>query len=200
RQKEQEQISGFLKHPRSGIFYLSGEPGIGKSRLLQAAIHEATELGWSIFFGACHRWSSSEVLSPIADAIAAEIDKLSVRDKNKLMEGFPSLRKLLPLELGVTGDSEPTDGQDLAEARRNLYSVIAQYLQASSGPAGTLLVLDDLQWAGEDTIKLLQFLLAQPQRLPLAIVCSFRSSDTNPESALMQLRVDTIRAGRAVHL
>ena len=48
-------------------------------------------------------------------------------------------------------------GQD--RERRLLFSAVSRYFRRVAGRAGTLLVLDDLQWAGEDALRLLATLV-----------------------------------------
>jgi hypothetical protein len=61
-----------------------------------------------------------------------------------------------------------------------------------AGPAGTLLVLDDVQWAGEDALDLLRTLLRSAER-PLRVVGAYRSSEVRPPDPLGILAADLAR-------
>src|SRR5262249_49702449 len=52
------------------VLLVAGEPGIGKSRLLQAGIERAEREGWTVLSGGCHRRSGQDPYSPLVGALA----------------------------------------------------------------------------------------------------------------------------------
>ena len=52
------------------VFLVAGEPGIGKSRLLQVGIERAQAQDWTVLTGGCHRRSGQEPYAPLIDALA----------------------------------------------------------------------------------------------------------------------------------
>ena len=89
---------------------------------------------------------------------------------------------LLP-ELAPPGGPGPGEGGVTAgvrpeQQRRLLVSSAGRLLHALAGPAGTLLVLDDLHWAGPDAVDLLAALLAAAGSPPLRVVGAYRDSET----------------------
>src|SRR5256885_636658 len=86
-------------------------------------------------------------------------------------------------------DLAPPDWPDPAEGgapagvqpeqqRRLLVSSVGRLLHALAGPAGTLLVLDDLHWAGPDAVDLLAALLAAAGSPTLPVIRAYRGSET----------------------
>jgi predicted ATPase/DNA-binding XRE family transcriptional regulator len=137
------------------VLLVAGEPGIGKSRLLQAGIERAQ------------------------------------------VQGCTWLVRLLP-ELADTGVvSRPTWTLPLEQERRLMFSAVARYLTNGSGPAGTLLVLDDLHWAGSDALDLLQALVSAPTERPLRILGAYRDTDVAQEDPLALFAADLTREGHA---
>jgi tetratricopeptide (TPR) repeat protein len=79
-----------------------------------------------------------------------------------------------------------------------MFGAVARFLANSAGPAGTLLVLDDLHWAGEDALDLLATLLREPGSRPLRVVAAYRDTDVGPRGPLPMLLADLAREGLAV--
>jgi len=62
------------------------------------------------------------------------------------------------------------------QRQRLLLAAVARYLANGAGPSGTLLVLDDLQWAGVDALDLLESLLRTPGAQALRVVGAYRAA------------------------
>ena len=76
------------------------------------------------------------------------------------------------------GEAEAPGGGQPEQQRRLLVSSAGRLLRAVAGPAGTLLVLDDLHWAGPDAVDLLAALLAAAGSPPLRVIGAYRDSET----------------------
>ncbi|MEV6906815.1 BTAD domain-containing putative transcriptional regulator [Amycolatopsis sp. NPDC051071] len=68
----------------------------------------------------------------------------------------------------------PAPTEDQATARWRWHQAVTSYLVAATP---LLLVLDDLQWAGEETLALLTSVLAEPVGGPILIVATYRATD-----------------------
>jgi tetratricopeptide (TPR) repeat protein len=68
-----------------------------------------------------------------------------------------------------------------------------------AGPAGTLLVLDDLQWAGSDALDLLATLVHGAAEIPLRVVGAYRTTEVGPHDPLALLVADLAHAGLVTH-
>jgi tetratricopeptide (TPR) repeat protein len=156
---------------------LSGEPGIGKSRLLREALGWARKHGWHVLSGGC-RWNSGqEPYAPLVEALDRSIRSLQPERLVVSLEGCAWLTRLLP-ELAEAGHSinAPT-GLSSAQERRQMFISVERYLSNISGRAGALLVLDDLQWAGADALDLLAHLIRSTRIQRLRILGAFRSTE-----------------------
>ncbi len=65
----------------------------------------------------------------------------------------------------------------------------ARNLASVAGPAGTLLVLEDVPWAGADTLDLLATLVRAPEETPVRVLGAYRSTEVQPRNP----------AGRVAH-
>ncbi len=78
-----------------------------------------------------------------------------------------------------------------------MFAAVARYLAHVAGPAGTLLVLDDLHWAGADALDLLQALVRAPAERPLRLLAAYRDTDVTSQDPLALLVADLAREGWA---
>src|SRR5262245_18232897 len=78
-----------------------------------------------------------------------------------------------------------------------MFGAVARYLTNIAGPAGILLVLDDLHWAGPDALDLLAYLVRMSAERPLRILGAYRDTEVRPQDPLAALLADLSREGLA---
>jgi len=179
------------------VLLVAGEPGIGKSRLLQAASERARAQGWTVLAGSCHRRSGQEPYAPLLGALADSLRRQPLAEQRRQVQGCGWLVRLLP-ELAESGVvSSPPWTMPAEQERRLMFAAVARYLTNVAGPAGTLLVLDDLHWAGADALDLLQSLVRTPADRPLRLLVAYRDTDVTSQDPLAFLVADLAREGRA---
>ena len=182
------------------LLVLAGEPGIGKTRLLREASERARSQGWSVLEGGCHRRSGQEPYAPLLTALASSLRSQHAAHLCRMLEGCTWLVRLLP-ELAESSLVPLPEWQlPPAQERRLMFAAVGRYLANLAGPSGTLLVLDDLQWAGQDALDLLADLLRaldeQTDR-HLRVVAAYRSTEVLPADPLGILLADLAREGLA---
>src|SRR5262249_15616726 len=96
---------------------------------------------------------------------------------------------------------EPLPAWTLAPAqeRRLMVEAVVRVLGNVAGTAGTLLVLDDLQWADPDALDLLLALVRAAAEVPLRVIGAYRDTEVRPEEPLGVLLGDLAHAGLVVH-
>ena len=172
--------------------YLSGEGGIGKSRLL-GAFRERTagpDLGWRGI--ACSPFAQNSALQPVIDALAeaSELEAAGVSDHR-----LPALQRLL--SRASVGDGVTTalvggllglvDSQDLAvgdlepaQRKRRTHDALIAWLLADAQQRPQVLVVEDLHWVDASTRELLGSLLGRIAELPVLLLLSFRPDFVPP--------------------
>jgi predicted ATPase len=85
------------------------------------------------------------------------------------------------------------------QERRLMLEAVGRFLANVAGPAGTLLVLDDLQWAGADALDLLATLVRASTTIPLRVVGAYRDTEVHPADPLTVALADLAHTGLARH-
>jgi tetratricopeptide (TPR) repeat protein/transcriptional regulator with XRE-family HTH domain len=198
RERELGLLGRFLADANDGwgvvrVLLLAGEPGIGKTRLLQAVAQQAVPRGWCVLVGGCQRRGGQDPYAPLLEALAHHLHTQRPERRAAELAGCAQLVRLLPelRELPVP----PAANMALAQERRLLDAAVARFLTNVAGPAGTLLLLDDLQWAGPDALDLLATLARGVA--PVRIVGAYRDTEVRPAEPLGMFLADLAQAQQA---
>jgi transcriptional regulator with XRE-family HTH domain/tetratricopeptide (TPR) repeat protein len=175
----------------------AGEPGIGKSRLLREAMQRAPRLGWQTLQGGCQRRGGQEPYAPLLQALESYLRRQTTTQPRQDLQGCAWLVHLLP-ELAERR-IEPLPPWHLSpeQQRRLMFAAVGRLLSNVAGTAGTLLVLDDLQWAGSDALDLLTTLLHATPEARLRVVGAYRDTEAGPATPLAVTLADLAHAGLA---
>jgi transcriptional regulator with XRE-family HTH domain len=190
RDAELTEIRCHLAGVGPPVLLLAAEPGMGKTRLLEEAVSGAARSGWGIAQGACQR-RALDPYAPLTGALSDALDRMPDRDRAEVLGQAEHLDLLLP-ELASVGQDRARVPTRPEQQRRLLFSAAARCLHAAAGQAGTLLILDDLHWAGPDALDLLAALLMVPGSPPIRLIGAYRNSETS--ARLEEFITDLARA------
>jgi transcriptional regulator with XRE-family HTH domain/tetratricopeptide (TPR) repeat protein len=179
------------------VLLLAGEPGIGKSRLLVEARRLAVGQGYCVLEGGCQRQGDQDLYAPLVQALERHLAGQPSSRRGAALQGCGWLARLLP---ELAGEAEgPLPSLRPEQERRLMFGAVGRYLANVAGPAGVVLVLDDLQWAGQDGLDLLVAVVRQGAALPLRVVGAYRDTDLQPRDALSLVLADLSHGGLALH-
>jgi DNA-binding CsgD family transcriptional regulator/tetratricopeptide (TPR) repeat protein len=142
---------------RGRAVLIEGEPGIGKSTLVRAALAEAADVGCQVFWGAGDELGQALPLLPL-------LDGLQVREHSS----DPRRTTIVRLLRGELAAGRGTDVS--AALAEQLLALVNE--QCAVRP--TILVIDDLQWADRASIALWGRLARSVSQLPLLLVGTMR--------------------------
>lgn len=180
------RLSGVTRPPASGLVLLSGDAGIGKSRLLTALAEQAAQLGWRVAVGHCVDLGGSPWPYLPFSEVAARLEANRPEVMARLASRWPALRRLLVGQSGAATPSEPLDRGSLFES---LHAVLAELGRESP----LLLVIEDLHWADRSTCDLLSYLFTRGFGGPVSVVASYRSDDLHRRHPLRTIAAGWLR-------
>ena len=179
------ELLSHIGEPQSpGFVLLTGEAGVGKTRLLAEFADVAAADGIRLLRGGCLELSEALPYGPLVDVleqIRAEDGVHAVRElAGQWVDG---LHALLPAVGSETAG--PPDGH---QGQQALFRAVATVLMGVAARGPTLLVIEDLHWASQTTVDLLTFVVYRVAGSRLLIVGSVRDegvSDTDPVTSLI---------------
>jgi class 3 adenylate cyclase/tetratricopeptide (TPR) repeat protein len=176
-----------------GRVLLSGEAGVGKTRLASELARRVHQTGGAVLYGRCHE-GLGVPYEPFVEALAFFCEHSPPEDLRSRLGRHPGeLARLLPgLEDLVPGLDPPLRSDPETEQYR-LFEAVASWLGAAGETTGLLLVIDDLHWAPPPTLQLFAhvFRAAGPARL--LVVGTFRDTEVGPTDPLSVVLADLRR-------
>jgi len=169
---------------RPALVLVSGEAGIGKSRLAEELVDWAARQGIATARSRCYAAEGRLAYAPISDWLRAETFRATVRslDAARLTE----VARLLPELPAERPDLSPPGPMTEPWQRQRLFEALAHVSLAGGRPL--LLLLDDLQWCDPDTLAWLHYLLRLDPRAPLLVLATLRTEEAEVNQPLMALR------------
>jgi len=165
---------------RAGVVLLSGEAGIGKTRLLRALRERATERGWRVAVGhGVDLGDGALPYLPFSEAFG-RLDADAPALMDAVTAAHPAVRRLVPGRrdpAGADGGREGAPDGERPPDRGELFESVHAALHDVGADAPLLLVLEDVHWADRSTRDLLSFLLTRRFTAPVSLVASYRSDD-----------------------
>jgi DNA-binding SARP family transcriptional activator/tetratricopeptide (TPR) repeat protein len=188
RERELAMLAAGLDDALAGrgrLFLMSGEPGIGKSRLADELVARARARGAEVLFGRCWEAGGAPAYWPWAQALRVHIRET---ERQVLGEeagsGAAELAHLLPELREILPGLPERDSPDSEGARFRLFDATVEFLRRASARRALVLVLDDLHAADTPSLLLLQFLARELGSSRLLVLGAFRDVDPVPNPAL----------------
>ena len=176
-----DRIKGYLREARTGegmALTLGGEAGVGKSRLLMEVQQGCRREGARVIVSACLFGGSTSSYFPFAEAFrhyfalrgvtsAAALQTFLFERAPRLGGSLPVLNRFLRFTFASNG---PTSEEELWEVLDQLVAFIAD-------ERPLVLVIEDLQWADEASLRLFHFLALRVPRRRLLLVGTYRPEE-----------------------
>jgi AAA ATPase domain len=163
------------------LFLLSGEAGIGKTRLCDELAIRASDRGLRVRWGRCWEvggapayWPWMQLLRTLLRDAQPHAPERHVRDV---------LARILPELAGSrTTPASDTRQSDSAEERFQLFDAVTSTLREAGEHAALLVILDDLHAADPSSLALLLFVARELRQLRICLVCTVRAREVSPSS------------------
>jgi len=180
---------------RAQLLLLSGDGGVGKTRLVQEAAAAATTGGWQVVTGRAYPLETAIPYALFADALEPLFASLDAGALTRLTRGDKRLLSALAPRLLAEADlaqQRLTDSVTLAEQRLRLHTAILQLIGRLSERQPLMLCLENVQWADSSSIELLHFVSRQLGKERVLLVASWNESD-RPLSDELRLALRSLR-------
>src|SRR5436305_1466831 len=171
---------------RSVVALVSGDAGVGKSRLVAEATRLAAGRGFTVLSGQCAELGDSVPYLPLADALRSAAQAGVVRDA---LSSRPALSMLLP----EGGGGLTIDSDRSGLARQQMFGGVLGLLTELAAAGPVLLVLEDLHWADTSTRDLVTFLSRMLHRERVALIGTYRTDDLHRRHPLRPVVAELLR-------
>jgi eukaryotic-like serine/threonine-protein kinase len=207
RRRELAELDSGLSDAISGrgrLFLLSGEPGIGKSRLADEFSTMAARRGVAVIWGRCWEGSGAPAYWPLIQIIrgcaarphfARHIERLGT-NASFIASIVPEIRQGFELPLQETGSTTP----DPEEARFKLFDSVTTLFRTISLDDPLMLVIDDLHDADQSSLKMLRFMAGGLRESRIFVLGTYRDAEVTSSPDLQRSVGDLSREALTIPL
>ena len=176
------------------LLLISGEPGIGKSRLADEIARHARGRGFQVIWGRCWEAGGAPAYWPWVQSLRSLLRGVASDDlRAALDESGPALSQLLPEVGGVA--AEPLQRSlDPDQARFQLFEAVTALLKRAARSQPLMLVLDDLQVADTPSLLLLRFVAGLIGDEHILAIATYRDVDPSLRGQLAETVTELMRA------
>ena len=188
-----EQARAFARAGSRQVALLSGEPGIGKTRLASFSALGAHADGFGVCWGSC----SEDLAAPYEPwiAVCSQIVDHAPQDAlDPYVERFGGEIGRLARNLTQRFREAPGPAVSDPETERFLlFQAVAELLRAAASAQPVCVVLDDFQWADGQSVAVLKHVARSVDQGALQILVTYRDSDLGKDHPLTAVLADLRR-------
>ena len=199
RRSEGDRLSAAWQSVASGtrrVVLISGEPGVGKTRLAAELARAAHEDGAIVLYGRC----DEDLGVPYQPFVEAFRPYVASCDRDELAEQVArfggDLARLVPELAERVPDLPGALRADPETERYRLFDAVMCFLDRVTGTTPVVVVLDDLHWAAKPTLLLLRHLARAEWTGSLLLLGTYRESELSRTHPLAEMLAD-LRRGLA---
>ncbi len=185
-----------LKKNKGSICFISGEPGSGKTRMLNELRADVHRLGGLFISGKCYQYESGSPFKALSTALESYVEKvrrLNPADREKCIDHLKQtvgdlgneIVKLTPRIKVLLG--EPAELAELESEKQQVRFLVtaANFLsELGRDSQPVVMLLEDLQWSDEGTIELLQRVATKLKERAMCVIITYRSNEINGDHPL----------------
>jgi predicted ATPase len=172
-----EQVKG----GHGQVVLISGEAGIGKSRLMMETRAIATAEGFLVLQGSCFPTDRSCPYAPLLDLLrsflATDARARIIAELGPLTAAFfPLLPDLLP----QPSEHPLLPPLDAEQEKRRLFAGLTHVFTSQTDTSPLLLVIEDLHWSDDTSLEFLHYLARRCASHPFLLLLTYRSEEVHP--------------------
>ncbi|HUG16668.1 MAG TPA: AAA family ATPase [Thermomicrobiales bacterium] len=188
RRWEIDELRAALDEVANGagqIVLLAGEPGIGKTRLVEEIVASVSSHDIAVYWGRCDDWEGSPAYWPWSQILSPIVETVDFETLTSWMGGSAAL--LAQIVPGVAGPRELSvqlPPRDSEQARFELFSAVADLVRNVADGRPLILVVDDLHWADTPSLELFRFLVRSIRDARIMLLATYRPSEAGRDTPL----------------
>src|SRR4051812_3397870 len=196
RDRELAQLAAGLDRALAGtgsLVVIGGEPGVGKTRLVERVAAAATARGALVVGSRCWEAGGAPAYWPWVEALRAFADAEGIEAVRRYAgPGASDIARILPELAQVTGEMPPA--ADAEGARFRLFEAVGRFFAYAARARPLVLAIDDLQAADTPSLLLLRFLAPRLAAIPVLAVVTYRDTEVVPGGDLASALADVGRS------
>ena len=157
------------------LVLLAGEPGIGKTTLIEAIEQDARERRVAVHAGRAPAASGAPAFWPwsqVVESLAADLDEDGLR--RATTGSARPVAQLSPAIAERSGQLVPMTGDNPQTLRFLLYEAVSSFIRRATDDNPVVITLDDIHWADVPTLELLSYLTPSLSARPVLVVAAYR--------------------------
>jgi tetratricopeptide (TPR) repeat protein/DNA-binding CsgD family transcriptional regulator len=194
-----EALTRLVDQARGGsgqTVLISGEAGIGKSRLVAELKTRAAQEGFSILQGSCFEPDRALPFAPLLDLLHYFcLDHSDAEISAAFETGAAEILKLVPELAARLPGLKPTPALEPQAEKRRVMDALVKFF-TSHGPQ--IIIIEDLHWSDDTSLEFLLYLARRIVSFPVILLLTYRIDETHP--ALDHFLVELIRERLALEL
>src|SRR3954452_8141922 len=198
RDRELAQLAAGLGRALAGtgsLVVIGGEPGVGKTRLVERVTSAATARGALVVGSRCWEAGGAPAYWPWVEALRAFADAEGIDAvRRHAGPGASDIARILPELAEVTGDLPPAPAPDAEGVRFRLFEAVGRFFASAARARPLVLAIDDLQAADTPSLLLLRFLAPRLAAMPVLAVVTYRDTEVVPGGDLASALADVGRS------
>lgn len=163
------------------VILISGEAGVGKSRLVAESKAYAAGQNVTVIQGNCYQEDISTPYAPLISLLRPFfIDQAAVSFPPELKPVAGELLRLLPDIAPIDYDAQAVSTRDPEEKKRRLFATLSQFLTMLAVHKPCLLIVEDLHWSDDSSLEFLLYLARRCASLPISLLLTYRNDEPRP--------------------
>ena len=160
---------------------ISGEAGIGKSRLVAEVKTYAASHDFGLLQGSCFPTDHAIPYAPLLDLLRSYFSRQPIAMPSPEVE--PVAQTFLPLlpevDYALAGGIPPSASLSLdpEQEKRRRFEILAHFLTGQARAYPVLVVVEDLHWSDETSLEFLHYLARRCAASPLLLLLTYRSDE-----------------------
>jgi tetratricopeptide (TPR) repeat protein len=182
---------------RGGCFLISGEPGIGKTRLADELAADAASRGARVAWGRCWEGGGAPAYWPWVEIVRSLVLE-SGRARQQQTAVPPEIGQLIPELAAET--TQQQSSSDPEQGRFRLFDAVATLVKQVARSTPVVLILDDLHEADRGSLEMLKFIARGLTDSRVVIVGTYRDAEVRRSSYLAESISEIVRHGHPMPL